>query len=85
MLEALPDLVFRLSNDGEHLDFYAASEDQLYLAPEISSESVLINRSPKRLVRSTSIISGKRSKLVRYRVSNINLIFRKDQDFQKVK
>ena len=34
LLEALPDLVFRLSNDGEHLDFYAASENQLYLAPE---------------------------------------------------
>lgn len=34
MLEAVPDLMFRLSKDGTHLDFYAPSENQLYASPE---------------------------------------------------
>jgi PAS domain S-box-containing protein len=31
ILEAIPDLMFRLSEDGEHLDFYAPNSDKLYL------------------------------------------------------
>jgi len=33
ILRAIPDLMFRLSEDGEHLDFYAASTDQLFVDP----------------------------------------------------
>ena len=31
ILEAMPDLMFRLSTKGEHLDFFAPSIDKLYL------------------------------------------------------
>jgi len=34
VLEALPDLMFRLSRDGTHLDFHAPNRDDLYVAPE---------------------------------------------------
>ncbi len=34
ILEAIPDLMFRLSEDGEHLDFYAPNSDKLYLNPD---------------------------------------------------
>ena len=34
LLEALPDLVFRLDAAGRHLDYYAPSEDRLFIPPE---------------------------------------------------
>ncbi len=34
MLEAVPDLTFRLSRDGTYLDFHAPYSDELYAAPE---------------------------------------------------
>ncbi len=34
ILEVIPDLMFRLSADGTHLDFYSSSLDELYLDPK---------------------------------------------------
>jgi PAS domain S-box-containing protein len=34
MLEAIPDLMFLISRDGEYLDFRARDEDKLYVPPE---------------------------------------------------
>jgi PAS domain S-box-containing protein len=34
MLEAVPDLMFLISRDGEYLDFRARDEDELYVPPE---------------------------------------------------
>ena len=34
MLEAIPDLMFLISRDGEHLDFRARDEGKLYVPPE---------------------------------------------------
>ena len=34
ILEAFPDLMFRLSRDGEHMDFHAPNSKDLYVAPE---------------------------------------------------
>src|SRR5215207_1774871 len=34
MLEAIPDLMFRISRDGEYLDFRARDEGKLYVPPE---------------------------------------------------
>ena len=34
MLEAVPDLMFLISRDGEYLDFRARDEDKLYVPPE---------------------------------------------------
>ncbi|MCH9022796.1 MAG: GAF domain-containing protein [Planctomycetes bacterium] len=34
ILEAEPDLMFQLSEDGVHLDFYASSLDKLYIDPK---------------------------------------------------
>lgn len=34
ILEALPDLMFRLSRDATHLEFYAPHEDMLFVRPE---------------------------------------------------
>jgi PAS domain-containing protein len=34
MLEAIPDLMFRISRDGEYLDFRARDEVKLYVPPE---------------------------------------------------
>jgi signal transduction histidine kinase len=34
MLKAIPDLMFRLSDDGVHLDFHAPIDGQLYLDPQ---------------------------------------------------
>jgi PAS domain S-box-containing protein len=34
MLEAVPDMMFRISRDGEYLDFHAKDEGELYVPPE---------------------------------------------------
>jgi len=34
ILEAIPDLMFQLSKDGVHLDFYAPNSDKLYIDPD---------------------------------------------------
>lgn len=34
ILEAMPDLMFRLSQDGTHLDFYTPSPEQLFVQPK---------------------------------------------------
>ncbi len=34
ILSAMPDLMFRLSKNGDHLDFYASTSNELYLDPK---------------------------------------------------